>query len=498
MSLLLATLSYRQLGPDSIAPTPTCRGTRTTMDIIWSCLLMIILCTWTSVRPNVPSVPRSGHWALVYWDKAKIFLVAFIAPKLIVLWSARQFLSARKMAKEYQKYGWTITHAFFAIMGGFALYDSDGNFLFHLWDERFCQHFKDETDWDGFSKQRRKLEELVPDGHDQYKSLLEYCVAQRLITMPEEEIENLGHVDILAKTITVLQTLHFITTCIARGVNGLATTELEFFTLAFAALNLVSYSFWWHKPSGVRFPVRVLDRPKTISPDQLSVSESQDEGLNCSLLGTAPLIASKAPGFLSMCSGRIRDGWIDDWDTYNLYDKLSSLASLLLSTVIQSFSHAFYADGAIERPQPERGNIFSGTDVGHLMIIYPLTIVVSVIFGVFHCIPTMLNYRDFPGHTGDHSLWTIFALSTTVLPLGPLILEMALRGCGVLPDNWFTRLVILPVRIMITLSPAYLPLYAGARIGLMVLAAKQLTDLPPSALQQVEWTTLIPHFGVRT
>ncbi|KAJ8080728.1 hypothetical protein PM082_017562 [Marasmius tenuissimus] len=116
---------------------------------------MIALCIWTSLRPNVPSIPRSSHWALEYWDKAKIFFVALIAPELIVLWSIRQWFAARKMAKGYQEYGWTRTHVSFALMGGFAVYDSDGNSLFHLGDDQFCEHFKDEgrgwdeRGWDG-------------------------------------------------------------------------------------------------------------------------------------------------------------------------------------------------------------------------------------------------------------------------------------------------------------------------------------------------------------
>ncbi|KAJ8080733.1 hypothetical protein PM082_017567 [Marasmius tenuissimus] len=194
--LLLAGLSYRQLGPDSPAPTPSCGETRTAAGIIWSCLSMIILCTWTSVRPNVPSVPRSGHEALVYWDNIKIFLIALIAPEFIVLWSIRQWFAAREMVKEYSKHDWTMTHAFFCSHG------------------RICI--------ESCGTQLRKLEELHPHGHGDYKSSFEFCVANGLVIMTGKEIESLGHTDLLAKTIAIFQTLYFITNCIARGVKGLA------------------------------------------------------------------------------------------------------------------------------------------------------------------------------------------------------------------------------------------------------------------------------------
>ncbi|KAK1222557.1 hypothetical protein PQX77_014595 [Marasmius sp. AFHP31] len=475
MSLLLAALSYRQLDPDSTTLTLSSSGeTRTTASIVWSCLSMVILCTWTSVRPNVPSVPRSGHWALVYWDKAAIFFTALLAPEIIVLWSVRQWLAARKMAKAYKQYGWTITHAFFALMGGFALYDSEGKFLFHLWDERFCEHHKDEEGWDGFSKQQRKLEELHPHNHDQYKSLLEYCVATKMMSMTEDEIESLGHTDLLAKTITILQTLQFIINCIARGVNGLAITELEFLTLGFAALNLVSYSFWWHKPSGVRFPVRIMDRLKFISLEQPSVAEDKDEESDPALLGTdTPAMSSerRAPGILGAFSDRIRDDYFDGWDDYNLGGKMLLILLVPLVAVSYTIGYAFGADSTGRRPQPERGNIFSAGIVENEGLL-PSTLVFStaVLLGVFHCIPIMLNFRDFPGHTKDHHLWTVFALLITFLPPGIAILFSIL--------DWNQAKLVIPVWIIETPAMLAVLLYPIARMALMVLAAKQLTDLP--------------------
>ncbi|KAK1218902.1 hypothetical protein PQX77_018386 [Marasmius sp. AFHP31] len=466
MLLLLAALSDQQLDPDSTTPTPSSSGdTRTAASIVWSCLSMVILCTWTSVRPNVPCVSRSGHEALVYWDDAKIFLVALIAPEFVVLWSIRQWFAARWMVKEYRKYKWTMTHAFFAQMGGFALYDSEGNFLFHLWDQKFCH--RDQGGQDGYVAQLQKLRELHPHGDGQYQSPLEYCVANGLIIMTEDEIKNLGHTDFLAKTIAIFQTLYFITNCIARGDSGLATTELEFFTLGFAVLNLVSYLFWWHKPSRVRFPVRVMAR----LPHQMS-SYSQNQGV-------------PSAGIRSAFSNRIRDDYGGgDKDSESLRRRILWAVGRKVGGVMNPGSS----------PHFERGNILltGYSKVGNNLTFVPM-LFVAAILGVIHCIPIMLNYHGFPGHTQDHRLWTIFALLTTVLPLEPLILATVGIVIVKFPDNWASKLV---KTCLVALAVLSLPLYVIARLALMVLAAKQLTDLPPSALQQVEWTTFIPHFGV--
>ncbi|KAL0066127.1 hypothetical protein AAF712_006751 [Marasmius tenuissimus] len=405
-------------------------------------------------------------------------------------------------------------------MGGFALYDSDGNFLFHLWDQRFCRHFKDDKDWDGFSKQQRKLEELAPYGRDQsYSSLLEYCVANKWIAMTEEEIQSLRHADLLAKTIVIFQTLYFITNYIARGLNGIGATELEALTLGFAFLNLVSYSFWWHKPSGVRFPVHVLEKTGTLSSQRFSDSRDQDEEPNSRLLGTGtPAMPSEArvPGILSAFSNRIRDDYGDDkeWDTLSLRDRMlrilllllracsllgSQIAFLLLPNLIVTELLPTAVTMAVETqafpPQPERGNMFSGTIDEHR---YTCTVVTSFITGFVGGLHH--GYRQFPDHgnTQDHHLWTVFALVVAVVPMGVLFWCMAiliLRLFIILgpEENWVVNLIynwiMRPVLVLAIL------LYPIARIAMMVLAIKQLTDLTCPALQQVEWTTILPHVG---
>lgn len=63
--------------------------------------------------------------------------------------------------------------------------------------------------------------------------------------------------DSLTKGFVVIQTTWFVLQCIARGVKHLPITELEVVTLAFAALNLVTFAFWWNKPLNVRCPIIV-------------------------------------------------------------------------------------------------------------------------------------------------------------------------------------------------------------------------------------------------
>ncbi|KAK1233352.1 isocitrate lyase 1 [Marasmius sp. AFHP31] len=123
------------------------------------------------------------------------------------------------------------------------------------------------------------------------------------------------------------------------------------------------------------------------------------------------------------------------------------------------------------------------------LVQYPLTYTLmysnAVIFGVFHCIPIMLNYRDFPGHTKDvHHLWIGYALLTTGLPLEIAIVRL-------FEVYWNANRGLAPVSVIFMACTCVF--YPIAHIALMVLVVKQLSQLPPSALQQIEWTNWIPH-----
>lgn len=99
----------------------------------------------------------------------------------------------------------------------------------------------------------------VIDDHDQLAS----CITAWKFALPTaEEIEDKSKGDGLSKALVVAQTGWFIAQCISRWATGLAVTELELVTLAFAALNGVIYFLWWNKPLDVRYAVAVVRKPE--------------------------------------------------------------------------------------------------------------------------------------------------------------------------------------------------------------------------------------------
>jgi hypothetical protein len=80
---------------------------------------------------NIPSIEESeADWCtakglailLKYWGrKLKWMCAAAMAPELTVAMAASQFVEAWKLHDKYRHLGFTMTHAFYAYMGGFVL-----------------------------------------------------------------------------------------------------------------------------------------------------------------------------------------------------------------------------------------------------------------------------------------------------------------------------------------------------------------------------------------
>ncbi|KAG2126413.1 hypothetical protein BD769DRAFT_1575587, partial [Suillus cothurnatus] len=117
--------------------------------------------------------------------------------------------------------GWTMTHGFFALMGGFVLYVDD-----------------------------QRWGTLTPN------ELLEF-VRDRSVESPaitQAEINDRSKSDFFAKCIAILQLVWFVLQFIARRIQKLPVTLLEIDTLGVVVMTFISYFFWLNKPKDARVP----------------------------------------------------------------------------------------------------------------------------------------------------------------------------------------------------------------------------------------------------
>ena len=86
----------------------------------------MFLCSWSVLCMNVPG-PDDSRFQ-VFKRKLYMTALAFLGPEFIFQIALGQFVSARHSIKDFHASGykqWTMTHAFYADMGGFILHTKD-------------------------------------------------------------------------------------------------------------------------------------------------------------------------------------------------------------------------------------------------------------------------------------------------------------------------------------------------------------------------------------
>ena len=172
------------------------------------------------------------------------------------------------------------------------------------------------------------------------------------------EIMDKGKSDWLAKSLVLLQTLWFVTQCIARATEHLPVTHLEIVTLVYAAMNFVIYAFWWSKPLNVNRPIRVFQK-----------SEPR---------ATQPQIREPIPG---------------------------GLAVLKFIVGLQ--------DEDVDLSHEDRVPKFWANTTGEQAIADIIVLAVGVCFGAIHCIAWVFS---FPTHT-ELLIWRISSVVITAIPI---------------------------------------------------------------------------------
>ena len=315
---------------------------------------------------------------------------------------------------------WSTTHGFFIVMGGF-----------HLFERSSGEVSGDE---------RRISQEDDKPLHPLKASDLEQCNGYSEFFMPTKaEIEDKGKSDWLAKSLVLLQTSWFVTQCIARGIEHLPVTHLEIVTLAYAAINFVTYIFWWNKPLNVKQPVRVVRK-----------SGPED---------TQPQVTEPISGARKSTWKAIRKG---------------------LETVVMVIIGA--QDGDVDLSRKDRVPKFwadSSTEDDNIGIVDLTVLGVGACFGAIHCIAWDFS---FPTHA-ELLIWRMASAAITAAPIYIFFVFFLAA--------WVDNANITVTEVILFLPPSIL--YILARVVTLILAFISLRDLPFGAYQTVHWTTFIPH-----
>ena len=209
--------SYRQeSAKQGWTSSPDERGT---LDIIWTCIFTMFLCSWSVICMNVPGPDDTTLDVFMrkFWNTC----LCLLGPEFSMLNAMGQWRSASESVVDFRKSGylqWTMNHAFFADMGGFVLHSPD------------CAPFP---------LNAKQLHYMVNKGHVAFPSL-----DKRLIL-------DKNKADGLLRLVSLFQTFWFLLNIIGRASQKLSITGLELTTAAFIGCTVVTTFCWAHKPADI-------------------------------------------------------------------------------------------------------------------------------------------------------------------------------------------------------------------------------------------------------
>jgi hypothetical protein len=364
----------------------------------------------------------------------------------------------------------------------------------------------------------RPIETLLPDQ-------LESSSRSGAIDFPKitkREVQDRSKGDLLSKGIVILQTGWFVTQCIARALDGLPLSELELVTLAFAALNFVTYGFWWNKPLDVRCAVAVRKK-QTGNPDghadrgvgtetrgEANGSDGrasreaereapdQAQAVEMSNLGHAHRASktrARAGARIDVRAvhvaarrtlGSLQRGLRAVGKAGSVgFDHLANFQAVLFTP----FSKLAGAHGGYDPAEKKVGTFYSaGIQDSEDRLCLIMMAVLATVFGAIHCIAWSF---EFPSRS-EQILWRVASVATTTIPTPYMALVFTFFHVDSLPSSRRSRLktILFPLYVLhILISCAY----TIGRAMLLVLPFLALRALPPGVYQTVKWTAHIPH-----
>jgi hypothetical protein len=489
-------------------------GVRGSSNILWSCLSAIFICTWSVQHLNVPeqrdgkdpgwrgdwkwrwkSFKTKGKWMLLTLILPEVLLGKALAERISAMRSVRKMNDLLKQRQELAEgYYWTLTHAFYADMGGFVVrpqrQNRSGNPSATISRSSQTQQFELLTqvrvigDGDGSSHSRRSTEDrdsidLVPRTEEGPYDTTECVIAKPLgeandnldmtagrpfhlracgvfellsraregdrhgylhgvRTLPKiykHEISDKSKGDFFAKGLALFQTHWVLAQVIVRAVKHHPITQLEIFTLAFCACTILTYILWWDKPQDVKTSMTIgyYDDSSMAQFWSFPAFRHPDTFFASK---TASLLAQRKKQGEPISNDADPTTWFSSGGQRQL----------------DWTDYSFFSEN------------FGALDVGLMLG--------SLILGAIHLVAWNFEYPTL----GDRNAWRALSLiSTCLIPAG-------------YPITWafdvFSEFIAILVMIF----------YAASRIGLLAETIRTFFALPPEAFKST-WTTYIPHIA---
>ncbi|CAM6123449.1 unnamed protein product [Calypogeia fissa] len=237
---------------------PNSRGT---LQLLWSCVFTLITCTWTVQHVDIP---RPEDEKKPIGDKVWMTLVTLLAPEYLVGKAFEDLVRARESVKKMgeQFPNWTLTHAFFAEMGGYILLGEIASTTKNNEEAPLTTKNDEEA-----PPPTKKDEEAPPPTNVTFspddivlntKRILKCIELGVLLSQPrflsEKGIQRKAKADIFLKCLAAVQVSWFAVQVCARKVLNQSISQLEIAVLAYSVCTVLCYLAWMKKPQDAIVP----------------------------------------------------------------------------------------------------------------------------------------------------------------------------------------------------------------------------------------------------
>jgi hypothetical protein len=407
---------------------------RGTIDILWSCVVTIFLCSWSVLFLNIPRKPGRRHFLVtkLSWVAFTIFL-----PEVLAAFAQQQWISAYQSVSDFSQTGysqWSLRHGFFADMGGFMLECPD-------------------------------YTPFPVDAHQIY-----YLVANDFMVFPEIEkkaIWDKNKADGFARLLTSIQVCWFALQCLGRAMQHLPISTFELSTMAFVFCTLPTFFWWRHKPLDAATTIPVCLKAQVKIKDVL---RSADARKSRPFRYTPLDFVSPHPSRFDFVGPVL-------WGINLLF----GLGGAPKHGPITSFQNS-------GRNPPRDARLLDWAVISIISLMY----IGLHLIGWNLSFPTVLERQLW--RTATLTLLASFLSYGILFIIIAWRLPAACRLFGVSGANTVLELLfLLPLWLQYSIAVTWIGSYGLARLYIIVEAFISLRALPLAAYETVNWFNFLPH-----
>ncbi|KAJ5190437.1 uncharacterized protein N7498_009422 [Penicillium cinerascens] len=280
---------------------------RSSWDILWTCLSTIMACTWTALHVNHHQKNGNSHMGASRIKKSFAWFVAMLAPEMMAYtaveeyWEVKLILArcnsaqlayfSNKKASSLEPITKIATHknekelettnaptvtkdSEEEILGPLAPEDTESSVhVFRLWKMAQAHYIR----MGGFVLRTKDNWVYIVRAANVVGLIQAGIIKPSALKI--SDIKDRDKSDPLSKLFTLLQTTWVTVNIIARRAYHLPISPLELSTAAYVACALVTYLAWWNKPKDVDTLITFhlpYDRDSDEMPSQLRNADKRD------------------------------------------------------------------------------------------------------------------------------------------------------------------------------------------------------------------------------